>query len=169
MLDKLLNIGRLIWYNKERMVLLVVMVVLFYRIYVVFNPPEHAAEAPPALPHKEVPEELQSPSPSPRPPLKVPANFSGLYNKNPFWYYSGSGGANDKKEVKESDLGITLHAIRDVGGKLRAQLSTTSVPKRWYDQNEKFEQFELVEVNPEDNTVVVYSEQYARRFTLHMK
>ena len=55
-----------------------------------------------------------------------------------------------------------------MGDRWRAQLRTRSTTK-WYDEGEEFEQFILEQVNPEDKTVVVYSEQYGRRFTLEMR
>ncbi len=149
--------------------LVVVMAVFCYRVYVVLNPPAPPTEVPPRPPRNEVPEELMPPSPPMIPARSLPGNYSGLYNNNPFCYYCKAR-SNTATEIRPQDLGIKLLAIRKLNdGRVRAQLSTTTVPKRWYNEGEQFEEFELQEIDPDNNTVVIYSEHYARRFTLTME
>jgi hypothetical protein len=169
--DKLRKISKWIWLNKERMLLAVMFALLCYRVYVVVYPPPppqfplvkaptaHLPESPEERKELGLPE-----APPPRPPMDLPGNFSSLYNRNPFWYYSGQK-QETGTEVTAENLGIKLLNIREVGGRWRAQLRTSSTTK-WYDEGEQFEEFELQKINPEDKTVVIYAERYAKRFTL---
>ncbi|HPO16532.1 MAG TPA: hypothetical protein PLI09_24060 [Candidatus Hydrogenedentes bacterium] len=170
-MDKLVAIGKWLWLNKERFVLLVVMAVFCYRVYVVLNPPEPPAVAPPTSPRPgPIPDELMPPSP-PMPPVRsLPGGYAGLYNNNPFCYYCKAKGPGGDDIFDPKKLGITLLAIRKLSdGRVRAQLNTTTVQRRWYNEGEQFEEYELQEIDPENNSVVIYSERYARRFTLTME
>ncbi len=169
MLDKIQKIGMWFWWNKERFVLLILVGILGYRVYVIIYPPPPPAEKTYSPPKKEVPDELKPPMPPLPPPLSIPGSYASLWRENPFWYFAGETAKRQgSQEITPQELGITLLNIRQVGDRLRAQLRTRSTTK-WYDEGEEFEQFVLEQVNPEDNTVVIYSEQYGRRFTLEMR
>lgn len=167
-MDKVVAIGKWLWLNKERFVLLVVMAVFCYRVYVVLNPPEPPVVVPPKSPIPgPIPDELMPPSPPLPLARSLPGGYSGLYNNNPFCYYCKERGPGDIEVFDPEKLGITLLAIRKLSdGRVRAQLSTKTVPKRWYNEGEPFEEYELQEIDAENNSVVIYSERYARRFTL---
>ncbi len=164
-MDKLRKIGKWIWCIKERLVLLIMMVLLGYRVYVVINPPQLDTLPPVRPPRKEVPQEQRPPMPPPPPVLDVPTSYSALYNNNPFWFYSGQSKQGATDEITPERLGIALKKIKQVNDSWKAQLSTESTT-RWYDEGDKFEAFELQQINPEDGTVVVYVESYAKEFTL---
>lgn len=172
MVDKLLKIGNWLWNAKERMVLAAMFCILCYRAYQVFYPPPPPQEKRLDFPRKsleDVDPSFIPPQPRSRIPSDLPGAYAGLYNRNPFWYHARAQSGQQQKEITPKDLGLSLHAIRQVGGRLRAQLSTMSVKRRWYDEGEKFEEYELQEIDPENNTVVVYAERYARRFTLSIE
>jgi hypothetical protein len=157
------KIGRWFWLNKERMILVIMVCILCYRVYQIIYPPPKPQEKQYRPPVKEVAEDQRPPLPPPPPPMLIPGAYASLHRQNPFWYYSRE--ASDKqREVTGKDLGITLLNVRRVGETWRAQLRTQSTT-RWYNEGEEFEQFVLERVNPEEKTVVIYSEQYARRFT----
>ncbi|MCX8063552.1 MAG: hypothetical protein N3G21_00070 [Candidatus Hydrogenedentes bacterium] len=169
MIDKIKKIVIWFWLNIEKFVLVVMIGILGYRVYVIAFPPPPPAEETYSPPRKEVPEELKSPLPPPIPPGSVPGTYSSLWRENPFWYYAGEPSVGKGEQViSEKDLGVTLLNIRQVGDRWRAQLRTRSTTK-WYDEGEEFEQFILEQINPEEKTVVIYSEQYGRRFTLQMR
>lgn len=176
MVDKLRKIGAWIWRNKERAVLLVVLVVLGYRGWALMSPrlPPNWSRLQPPKP--QLPDDLSElaeqnielpPSPSLRPPADVPEPFASLYQKNPFWYYAGSGASRSEQEITVEQLNIQLLNLQQVRGKWRARLRTTSTTK-WYDEGEQFEEFEVLRINPDEKTVEIRSERYGRNFTLKM-
>ncbi len=143
-----------------------------YRVYgVVYPPPPPKWAALPA-PMAELPSDpaqmqgIEIPGDPPvRPPMDVPGSYAMLYNHNPFWYYSGQQKQNNKPDVTAADLNIKLVDIQNAGGQLRARLRTESATK-WYSENDQFEKYELQKIDPDNNTVEIYSERYARTFTL---
>lgn len=170
-MDKLRKIGSWFWYNKERMVLIIMVIVLAYRVYGVISPAEPPSWSPIPIPQTELPqteEERQALGLPGLPPLAptdgLPGTYTSMYDRNPFWYYSGQKDDRDKG-IDEKDLNIQLLKIQDAGGKPRAQLRTTSATK-WYSEGEQFEEYELVSIDPDTESVVVYSERYSRQFTL---
>lgn len=148
------------------MVLVIMVGFLCYRVYQMLYPPPKPAEKQFRAPGKEIAEEQRPPLPPLRPPMDVPGAYAALHRQNPFWYYGTSAGTTTPG-IDPKNLGISLLKVRKVGDKLRAQLRTRSTTQ-WYNEGEEFEQFVLEQVNPEDNTVVIYSEQYSRRFTLKL-
>lgn len=171
-MDKLRKIGSWFWYNKERMVLIIMVIVLAYRVYGVISPGEPPSWPAIPIPQTELPETeeerqaLGMPGLPPVPPTDgLPGTYTSFYERNPFWYYSGRADDNDNDDIDPEDLNITLLKIQDVSGKPRAQLRTTSTTK-WYSEGEQFEEFELVSIDPETESVVIYSERYSRQFTL---
>ena len=174
-MDKLRKIGSWFWYNKERMVLAVMVIVLAYRVYGIVYPPESEVWPRIPVPQTDLPqtdEEKQAlglPSSPPIPPTDgLPGTYTSLYEKNPFWYHASQAQTKDKEGVNAEDLNIELLDIQDVSGKPRARLRTIRTTK-WYSEGEQFEEFELVQINVETQTVVIYSERYSQRFELKKK
>lgn len=171
-MDKLQKIGNIIWNYKELMVLVVMVLVLAYRVYGVLSPP-----APPdwpklVPPKQQLPEEMEyrqeiglPNDPPARPLVDMPAVYVTFYERNPFWYHSGQTQSETSTEVTAEDLGIQLLDIQDVAGNPRARLQSARTTK-WYSAGEQFEEFELVEIDPDTKSVVVFSERYDRPFTL---
>jgi len=169
MKDKAVKAFRWIWDNKERMVLVVMVGVLCYRIYVVLNPEVMVETVNARPPDRSVeghsPEIIPPEVPAP-PALDLPGNYTGLYRNNPYWYYAGDRGVGEE-EVTAATLGINLLDIKEAAGTWRAQLQTETT-RKWYEEGEQFEEFELIEINAEEGTAVVYSERYGERVTLSM-
>lgn len=168
MVDKLRKVLGWIWHNKERMVLVVMVVILCYRVYEVMNPPpeEGPANYPsPITDRARIPPEAQPPVPPETVSIDVPGNYSNLYRQNPFWYHSGERTGAGEQAVTPEDLDIELLAIREVNGRWRAQLRTQTT-RDWYDEGEEFEEFVLEQINPEENSVVIYAARVAERLTL---
>lgn len=172
MRDKFIKAGNWLWYGKELIVLLVMFGILGYRVYCVVYPPPPPQWSALPQPMTELPTDpaemqgIEIPGdPPPRPAMDVPGSYATLYNRNPFWYYSGQQKQNAKQDITAADLNITLVDIQNTGGKLRARLRTESATK-WYSENDQFEKYELQKIDPDNNTVEIYSERYARTFTL---
>ncbi len=172
MRDNFIKAGNWIWHGKELIVLLVMVCILVYRVYGVVNPPPPPKWSAMPLPITELPtdpqevQDLKLPGqPTLRPSMDVPNSYAMLYNRNPFWYYSGQQKQNTKQDVTAADLNIKLMDIQNAGGRLRAKLRTESATA-WYSENDQFEKYELQKIDPDSNTVEIYSERYARTFTL---
>ena len=172
MRDKFIKLGSWLWYSKELIVLLVMFGILGYRVYGVAYPPPPPVWPALQRPMTELPtdpaelKEIQIPGdPSPRPPMDVPGSYAMLYNRNPFWYYSGQQKADTKQEGTAADLNIKVLDIQNANGRLRARLRTQS-GTAWYSESDRFDNCELQKIDPDANTVVIYSERYARTFTL---
>ncbi len=173
-MDKLRKIGLLIWNYKELMVLVVMMLVLVYRVYGVLTPPAPPNWPKPMPPKQQLPqdpadrESLGLPgNPPARPLMDMPAVYVTFYERNPFWYHSGQTRAAASNEVTAEDLNIQLLDIQETGGSARARLRSERTTK-WYSAGEQFEEFELLEIDADTRTVVVFSERYDRPFTLRM-
>lgn len=149
------------------MVLIIMVGILVYRGYVIFNPPPE----PPLPPYRNpiddpsaVEGEQEPPRVQPRPPMNVPQTYSELQNRNPFRYNEGAG-ANSDDEEEEEDLGIELLSIREGGGEWRARIRSEN-RSGWYTEDEGTDAFDVLEINPEEETVVIMSNQHNRTFTL---
>lgn len=170
MVTKLRNFGAWIWYNKERMFLAALVVILVYRVYQAALPPEDDAGAvfarPPISQAPEAwPEELVPRPPAAAPARNVPASWRALHARNPFSYFSEGAAAQDGQVTAES-LGISLRDIQVLPtGVVRARIRTISTDK-WYTEGEQFEQFELLEIDTATRRAVVYSQQFSQRLVL---
>lgn len=173
-MDKLQKIGNWIWYNKERMILVVMVLVLAYRVYEVLNPPPPRQWPPLASPRTQLPDDEESRqmlglpgSPPPRPGIALPGDYVSFFDNNPFWYHSGTARQDTGADTRGADLNIQLLDVQVVRGTPRARLSTPGGRPAWYDENEQFaNQYELQRIDPETGTVVVYSERHRQSFTL---
>ena len=150
--------------------LLVMVLFLTYRVYTVVSPPE----APEALRLRApmddlsaIPAEELPPRPPLSPPRDLPGQFTNLYNRNPFAYVSGSLSGGEKREDPDQ-IDVQLLAIKEVNGRWRAQLSTTTARGKWYDENEEFEELQLNEIDAEEGTVAIYSTEHNREYTLSL-
>jgi len=174
-MDKLRKAGLMLWNYKELMVLVVMLLILIYRVYSVLTYTSATDWKRTMPPKAQLPEEAEyrqemglPGTPPQRPPMDMPAVYVGFYERNPFWYYSGQTTQESNTDVTAEDLNIELLDIQDAGGKARARLRTSRTTK-WYSANEQFEEFELTQINVEEQTVVVFSERYDKPFTLRKK
>lgn len=151
------------------MVLIIMVGILVYRGYVIMNPPPE----PPISPYRPPATEVTSgvvedvpPVVQPRPPMDVPQTYSDLQQRNPFRYNVRAGGDSDGVAVE--DLGITVLSILEGGGQWRARIRAAN-RTGWYTVNDETDTFEVLEINPEEETVVIMSKRYNRRFTLSLQ
>ncbi|HIJ64959.1 MAG TPA: hypothetical protein HPP77_03330 [Candidatus Hydrogenedentes bacterium] len=164
-LRKILN---WVWLHKELFMLCALVAVLLYYVFRVFRPPELVQLNPVALPRRNVeaadlPDLPNDPGP---PPVPNPAgNWASIYEQNPLWVYSGTTRGPDDANSDEPKLDIKLLNISvQPGGKALAQIRTNT--KKWYEEGENFENFKLLDIDPEAGTVTVYSEKIGKTVTL---
>ena len=153
------------------MVLVVMVVILCYRVYEVMNPPPEEGPAnypPPITDPERIPPEARPDIPPETVSIDVPGSYSNLYRQNPFWYHSGERRASEDQALTPEELNIELLAVREVNGRWRAQLRTETA-RGWYDEGEEFQEFVLEQINPEEESVVIYAARYAERLTLTMQ
>jgi len=163
-MDKVRKLAERVWYNKERIVFVIMLGVLCWHVYRVRypadSPPEKAHNAPGRV------QETDAVAQAPGLPPRQMADWAGIYTPNPFWYFSGlTAAANQPKEVV--DAGIKLLRIKQVRDKYRAQLQTES-STQWYDEGEPFESFEILKIDPDAGTCQVRSERLGRVITLSL-
>ncbi len=158
-----------IWLNKERMVLVVMVAFLCYRVYMVLyplEPPEEKILRSPRNNPNRIPEEVLPPKPKPRPPIDMPGSYASLHKANPF--HAGASKGNTGAD-RDGGHGLELLRIQDFGDRTRAQIHNTSTnTKKWYDQDEKAEGFEVTEIDAEAEEVKVYVEEFRRTYTLSL-
>lgn len=156
------------------MILAVVVVILCHRVYQVMHPKEPPPPPNYTYPRTQLPEdpqeltELGFPGAPPLPPMPVAAKvWNQLWKRNAFWYSPKQVGPDDDKlQQFLRNPGVRLRNItQGKAGKYRAQLQTSS-SRKWYDEGEQFEQFELVSIDPEKQECVVYSMEFQQPVTL---
>jgi hypothetical protein len=78
------------------------------------------------------------------------------------------GAANPAKSTTgPEEPSIRALRIRQVNGSYRAQLQTVNTTK-WYSEGEEFESFKVMKINPQEQTVSVFSEKDNRTATLRV-
>ncbi len=147
--------------------MLIIMIgILVYRGYVIFNPPPEPPMPPyrnPIADPQAVDAGQRPPVVQPRPPMDVPQTYTELQNRNPFRYNERAG---DQAPVDQAEeLGITVLSIREGAGQWRARIRSGN-RTGWYAVNDSTDNFEVLEINPEDETVVIMSTRFDRTFTL---
>jgi hypothetical protein len=155
-----------LWYNKERMVLVVLVAVLCWNVYKVVSPGEETKEIPHALPKGAIDSNYSSVLPIPPPPPRTSAQWDTIYTPNPFWYFSAQTVSNDNRKGPE-DAGIRLLDMKKVRDKHRVKLQTAAAEK-WYYEGDAFESFELLSIDPDEGTCQVRSERLGRVITLRL-
>ncbi len=160
-MDKLQKIFKGLWRFKERIVLVALLGVLCFKVYELFVPKELEAAA------VDLSGKPDPPAPPPnRPPLDAPGQYAGLYRSNAFTYFSDApteGGTG----LTGREAGIEMLDMKEVQGKWRVQLKTGAA-KKWYDEGEEFEEFKVESINPDEKSVVVYAERFAKTVTLRL-
>lgn len=163
-MDKIRKLAERVWYNKERIVFVIMLGVLCWHVYRVRYPAELPAEKAHNAPGRA--QETDAVAQAAALPPRQMANWTGVYTPNPFWYFSGlTAAANQPKEVV--DAGIKLLQIRQVRDKYRAQLQTESSTK-WCNEGDPFESFEVLKTDPDAGTCQVRSERLGRVITLSL-
>lgn len=164
-MDKFRKIAERLWYNKERMVLAIMVGVLCWNVYKVAYPPPEKEETKHLLPKGAIDADWARANTPASPLPRVSQQWDTVYTPSPFWYYSGQSELTNKRQGPQS-AGITLLRIKQVVDKWRAQLRTTRTA--WYDEGESFESFQLLKINPDEGTCEVRSEQLGKVIVLRL-
>ena len=89
------------------------------------------------------------------------SNMAAEAKDNPFAAVSTRGTGDDRIDERPK---IYLLGIREWGdGTYRAQIYTRT--RKWYEEGESFEAYQLIAINPEEQTVEIFSEKHGRSFT----
>ena len=160
-MNKIRKLAETIWYNKERIVLGVMVCILLWHVYSIFNPPQETEPKKWQVPKVEnIPEVLKKIAAAPEPPEdRAVTQWEGIYTPNPFWALSAQSTVASKTVNAAADISL-LQIQQGRGGKWRARLKTNVV--RWYDEGESFQSFQLIKINPEDNSVEVRSDRLGK-------
>lgn len=165
-MDKIRKLVDTLWYNKERMVFGVMVCILLWHVYGIFNPPPD--ENKPLVlqePNKEnIPKVIENIAAMPDPPdLRPLVPWEGIYTPNPFWALSGQSSILSRNQKNEADISL-IQIQQGIGGRWRAQLKTNVTD--WYDEGESFESYQLLKIYPETKTVEVRSDRLGQILTL---
>jgi len=164
MQQRLRKFGQWLWLNKERMVFLIMVGVLCWRVYqVVFPvPPEDAPVYSTPSPNREMavpqPEGVVFEPPAPPPPA------SPLLNANPFWYFaqqSEGGGA-----AGEDRVDVQLHGIMETPKGPVARIQAGAARAQPFQAGEKFMTFTVMDINVDAGEVEVYDESTGEQIIL---
>jgi hypothetical protein len=168
--NRIRKIGNWLWLNKERLVLAVMVCFLVLRVYQVVSPQEAGPTARPyPLPGKELPPDSPPPGlPPAPPPAPRTADWSQLWRYSIFNYRQprvGTGPADrgDRQTVKLDVLRIRQMA----DGNYMAQIRT--LRDKWYREGEAFETYEVLDIDPEAQTVTIFVEQEQKAMTFSVQ
>lgn len=166
-MDKLRKIGLLLWQNKERMVLVLLVAILAYRVYRVMTETYEIPDPPRlgAAPVKEPGSEDTANAALPAPETSS-ENYQSLSERNPFWYYGTRTEGASAQDVTEEDDILLLDIQPRPGGRYAARIQTRGV--KWYQEGEEFESYQVLKIDPEARTVEVYSGKSGTTLTLTM-
>lgn len=132
-MDKLRKILIVIWLAKERIVLLLMVGFLCYRVWMVFQEADGGENTvpPPRPPVVDGAVDASMPPPEPRRPVAPPT--SQLQRSNPFWLFSRPGASTEATGSTEEALPeMTLLSVQDMRGTPRARIRSGT--SRWYTQ-----------------------------------
>lgn len=164
-MEKLRRLGTWFWRYKERVVLAAMVCVWGLRVYRVLEPEKISSERPPSPPKSEVPEGMIPGAP----PLMVerdrPMDVSSLVRMNPFTAVGGGGAA--ESATRTEDPGISLQKItRWRDGSYRAEVVTKTSKTFRVSEGEQFENFTVNRIDPDTNTVEVFSNELDKTIVL---
>lgn len=160
------KIGAWFWNTKERMVLAVMVIILCYRVYQVLNPVIDDFKRTPKNPGKVLPEEVEPDEP-PNPPRAVPTEDWSIIWKRPLWLWQPRVDRRDINSAIEQSVNLQLMDIKEVSdGVYRVKIRSNTIG--WYDEGEKFESYELVSIDVDTDSCVIYAEEISRNIELTM-
>jgi hypothetical protein len=122
-------------------------------------PPKRIPD-PTNLPEEWTEAQGKPPAPPANPLPPSPVAYNALVKDNPFT------AATDERRPQDgpgAPPNLRLLAIREWGDTYRAQIQTRT--RKWYAAGESFETYQLVSIDPEDGSVVIFSEQDGQNYT----
>jgi hypothetical protein len=163
--DKVRKLAEAFWYNKERIVLGVMVCILLWHVYTIIYPPPEPELKTFVVPRAEnIADAVKDIAPPPEPPDERPvAQWEGIYTPNPFWALSAQSSTTSRTASAPADISL-IQIQEGRPGKWRARLKTNVMG--WYDEGDSFESFQLIKINPENNSVEVRSDRLGKVLTL---
>ncbi len=163
------KIGKWCWDKKERMILVLMLAFLGYRIYTVINIAESDTSMTFRSPSTN-PDNVQGYGEPPR-MLKSTdtADIAPLVRRSPFIYESPgkSSGGNETLNDEDSRLQV-IRILERSDGNHKAQISTGG-KKTLLSEGDQFESYQLVSINIEDQSCIIYSENSAKEIVVKVK
>lgn len=166
--------GERIWLLKEKMVLLILVAILCFRVYVVLS--TYSAEGslegedsrngitPTPRPATARPADVGLPPP--RPDLPRPMDYSGLIRRNPFTVWGvAREDASERTPSERIDVSL-IRIVRWGDGTYRAEISVKGDKPKRFEEGEPFVSYRLERIDPETQTVVIFSEEHNRSFVV---
>ncbi|HNR29246.1 MAG TPA: hypothetical protein PKI11_00010 [Candidatus Hydrogenedentes bacterium] len=175
--DRVRKIAKWLWFNKERLILVIMLVYLGMRVRQVFEKVEETQE-PLILPSNVLPDDAQErqivPPDRPEgvgpggkgPPRRPPGAYGSLIDRNPFWFHAAPGSGRPGEEGERWDIQL-LQLQEPVPGKVRARIRTLSATK-WFDLGDSFEEYEIQDIDMAAGTCTVYSSKYKKSKVLEI-
>ena len=160
-MDKLYKFGAWLWRIKERVLLLILLVVLGARVYRIVNPPvPNTIFTPPKPPNStaSIPAgQVSNPPPLPAVPQRAEVQV------NPF---TTAGTRARREEGGEERPQFLLMAIREWrDGSYRAQLYLPTGRSSYFERGEELQPgYRLDSIDAEGQSVMIYSQQDGRRY-----
>lgn len=152
------------------MFLLVMLGILVWRVYVVIHPepPKESIVTPPRPEIGEnFPQDKKPGEPVAEPELPPPSDWSSLWTRNPFTYFSELS-QQSAKDAEGKAVSIELLDIQNPKGAPRVLLGYGST-KKWHKEGDSFVSYKLQSINVEEKTCEVYSEKEGRDVVLRLK
>jgi hypothetical protein len=162
-----------LWYTKERILLVVMLLILCWRVFQVVSPPDEEAmdrPTPPPPPAQTEPPPDWEGGPPERPIMPgVPPqqDYSSLHQKNPFWFHGTQMGGTGRGGADGDEVDVTLESIQvPPSGEPLAKLVAGDA--KWYKEGEAFQSYQVLSIDPDAGTCEIYSEKLGQRITLRV-
>jgi hypothetical protein len=164
------KIGKWCWDKKERMILVLMLAFLGYRIYTVLYVAESDTSKTFVAPSTD-PSKIEDRYGDPPRIIKGSdsADIAPLVRRSLFIYESPgkSSGGNDNLSDEDSRLQV-LMILEKPDGAHKAQISTGG-KKTLLAEGESFESYQLVSIDIEEQACVIYSENSAKEIVVKVK
>lgn len=162
--SQLRKAGIWLWNQKEKMILVALILVLCYRVWGVMNPAELTFEEPGAAIAK--PRPIPKDPPPPVPVLPRSPDFKGLVRTNPFTIHSALPGTREG-EAREDRPNLTvIRIVPWAGGDYRAEIVTQGARPKRYKEGEQFETYRLIDIDEVNNQVTIFSNAHNKNFVI---
>lgn len=167
-MDKIRKTFQWLWFAKERIVLVAMLFLLGVRIHSIFNP--EAGEDPIASfgpPRTELQEDVDRPGIPPRTATSdIKGDWASVVRQPPFIYDDREGSGGPRTPDPSAALGLKLIMIQTTRGITKAFIETPNGARKWYEEGESFEKYQLLRIDAENNTCDLYDDSEAREVTI---
>ncbi|MCP4643199.1 MAG: hypothetical protein GY851_22315 [bacterium] len=184
-MEHLRSIGTRIWLNKEKLVLVILLVALVYQGHTIFYP-EERADLPNAVSPKpprfneanseeyigQIMDELEIPTISLPPEPFAPVPVSGLTGANPFSVHGSTLGGAPREEARETveTPQVVVERIQPAAdGSVRAWIKVGERRARPRTVGAEFDGYTLDSIDAEGQSVVVTSKADGRQYSYRVE